>query len=110
MIAEGVLAVEYGASAEDVARTTHAHVRAQSDLLHFLCRLLLFSSFTFSPHCRKLSRRLLWLLTENPFTCNFTVLFNDYDLDNRFPIRISIKQVLEDKLLPFQILSIIFML
>ena len=26
MIAEGVLAVEYGASAEDVARTTHAHV------------------------------------------------------------------------------------
>ena len=28
MIAEGVLAMEYGASAEDVARTTHAHVRA----------------------------------------------------------------------------------
>ena len=27
MIAEGVLAIEYGASAEDVARTTHAHVR-----------------------------------------------------------------------------------
>lgn len=27
MIAEGVLAVEYGASAEDIARTTHAHVR-----------------------------------------------------------------------------------
>ena len=27
MIAEGVLAMEYGASAEDVARTTHAHVR-----------------------------------------------------------------------------------
>lgn len=26
MIAEGVLAIEYGASAEDVARTTHAHV------------------------------------------------------------------------------------
>lgn len=26
MIAEGVLAVEYGASAEDIARTTHAHV------------------------------------------------------------------------------------
>jgi len=26
MIAEGVLAVEYGASAEDVARTCHAHV------------------------------------------------------------------------------------
>ncbi len=26
MIAEGVLAVEYGASAEDIARTCHAHV------------------------------------------------------------------------------------
>jgi len=26
MIAEGVLAIEYGASAEDVARTCHAHV------------------------------------------------------------------------------------
>ena len=25
MIAEGVLAIEYGASSEDVARTTHAH-------------------------------------------------------------------------------------
>ena len=27
MISEGVLAVEYGASAEDIARTCHAHVR-----------------------------------------------------------------------------------
>lgn len=26
MISEGVLAIEYGASAEDIARTTHAHV------------------------------------------------------------------------------------
>ena len=26
MIAEAVLALEYGASAEDIARTTHAHV------------------------------------------------------------------------------------
>jgi dihydrolipoamide dehydrogenase len=33
MISEGVLAMEYGASAEDVARTTHAHVRL---LAHFL--------------------------------------------------------------------------
>jgi dihydrolipoamide dehydrogenase len=32
MIAEGVLAIEYGASAEDVARTTHAHVRASPKL------------------------------------------------------------------------------
>ena len=28
MIGEGVLALEYGASAEDIARTTHAHVRS----------------------------------------------------------------------------------
>jgi pyruvate/2-oxoglutarate dehydrogenase complex dihydrolipoamide dehydrogenase (E3) component len=27
MIGEAVLAVEYGASAEDIARTSHAHVR-----------------------------------------------------------------------------------
>lgn len=30
MIAEGVLAVEYGASSEDIARTSHAHVRLLS--------------------------------------------------------------------------------
>ena len=33
MIAEGVLAIEYGASAEDVARTTHAHVRVSNDFV-----------------------------------------------------------------------------
>ena len=27
MISEAVLAIEYGASSEDIARTTHAHVR-----------------------------------------------------------------------------------
>lgn len=43
MIAEGVLAVEYGASAEDIGRTTHAHVRVFSPYLpsgvngHVLC-------------------------------------------------------------------------
>ena len=35
MIAEGVLAVEYGASAEDIARTCHAHV----SLPYFLRRV-----------------------------------------------------------------------
>ena len=34
MIAEGVLAIEYGASAEDVARTTHAHVCLFSLFIH----------------------------------------------------------------------------
>jgi dihydrolipoamide dehydrogenase len=36
MISEGVLAMEYGASAEDVARTTHAHVRILFTL-RFVC-------------------------------------------------------------------------
>ena len=39
MIAEGVLAIEYGASAEDVARTCHAHV----------CFSFGLSSFVFTP-------------------------------------------------------------
>ena len=34
MISEGVLAVEYGASAEDIARTCHAHVRVSVLLLY----------------------------------------------------------------------------
>lgn len=41
MIAEGVLAMEYGASAEDIGRTSHAHV-STSTILHIhadaLCR------------------------------------------------------------------------
>lgn len=41
MIAEGVLAVEYGASAEDIARTCHAHV----------CTLSLISSYTYPDQC-----------------------------------------------------------
>jgi dihydrolipoamide dehydrogenase len=34
MIGEAVLALEYGASSEDIARTTHAHVRFS---LHLVC-------------------------------------------------------------------------
>jgi dihydrolipoamide dehydrogenase len=37
MVAEGVLAIEYGASAEDVARTTHAHVCFFLFLFIYLC-------------------------------------------------------------------------
>ena len=36
MISEGVLAIEYGASAEDVARTTHAHVRFAFVFVYFV--------------------------------------------------------------------------
>ena len=32
MIAEAVLAIEYGASSEDIARTTHAHVGYLCDI------------------------------------------------------------------------------
>lgn len=34
MISEGVVAVSYGASAEDIARTTHAHVRSSPSTSH----------------------------------------------------------------------------
>ena len=34
MIGEAVLALEYGASSEDIARTTHAHVRSLFHLMY----------------------------------------------------------------------------
>lgn len=34
MIASGVLAIEYGASSEDIARTSHAHVRRLDPVWH----------------------------------------------------------------------------
>lgn len=34
MVSEAVLAMEYGASSEDIARTTHAHVRTLPCLLN----------------------------------------------------------------------------
>lgn len=43
MIGEAVLAIEYGASSEDVARTTHAHVRS---CLFLLLPILTFSACT----------------------------------------------------------------
>lgn len=44
MIAEGVLAIEYGASSEDIARTTHAHVRTSLNfvIIHQLHRIYPF--------------------------------------------------------------------
>lgn len=46
MIGEGVLAMEYGASAEDVARTTHAHVRSSLPFCLF-CDINLHAAYTF---------------------------------------------------------------
>ena len=40
MISEGVLAIEYGASAEDIARTCHAHVRLSHHPLYTVARPL----------------------------------------------------------------------
>lgn len=47
MISEGVLAVEYGASAEDIARTCHAHVRIPTPFLPSLCFIADIQSFGF---------------------------------------------------------------
>lgn len=44
MISEAVLAVEYGASSEDVARTTHAHVSIPSFLCDVLSDTLLYQA------------------------------------------------------------------
>ena len=48
MIAEAVLALEYGASSEDIARTCHAHPVPYT--------------FSFFRHLARLSRRLVWQL------------------------------------------------
>ena len=49
MIAKGMLAIEYGASAEDVARTTHAHVCLFLPFLLMLCFLTFFFLILVSP-------------------------------------------------------------
>ena len=46
MIAEAVLALEYGASSEDIARTCHAHP--------------VFHTLSLPRHLAKLSRRHVW--------------------------------------------------
>lgn len=55
LIAEAGLAMEYGATAEDVARTCHAHPVFSSFGISF-CRLFL-----------KLSRKLVWVLMISVF-------------------------------------------
>ena len=62
LIAEAGLAMEYGATAEDVARTCHSHPVwiGGRNLMH--------------RHWRKLLRRLAWLLMTRRSTSNFVVL------------------------------------
>jgi hypothetical protein len=59
MIAEAVLALEYGASSEDIARTCHAHPVPY-----------VFASFR---HLARLSRRLVWqpAVVGNRYTFNY---------------------------------------
>ena len=58
MAAEGVLDIEYGASAEDVARTTHAHVFL-SFLFEYFADCYVFGSLCVA----KRSKKLRWLRT-----------------------------------------------
>jgi Pyridine nucleotide-disulphide oxidoreductase, dimerisation domain/Pyridine nucleotide-disulphide oxidoreductase len=78
MIAEAVLAIEYGASAEDIARTTHAHVCSLPFPFPFLsfhvsiyygsdrsdCLLLS------SQRSARRSRKRLWRRIQSRFTCD----------------------------------------
>ena len=68
MVAEGVLAIEYGASAEDVARTTHAHVCIFYHL-YFLFILELTAYDFCSLRSVKPSKKLRWLRTPSLSTC-----------------------------------------
>ena len=79
MVAEGVLAIEYGASAEDVARTTHAHVC----ILFFYLFLYLADCYDFcSLHSAKPSKKLRWLRTPSLSTCKLDFS----DIEAGFPL------------------------
>ena len=67
MIAEAALAMEYSASAEDIGRTTHAHVSLL--LAQGMSRSLMV--FFCSRLSRKLSRRPQWQLSTNPYTSDW---------------------------------------
>lgn len=62
LIAEAGLAMEYGATAEDVARTCHSHP------------VWIGGRNLMRRHWRKLLRRLAWLLMTRRSTSNFVVL------------------------------------
>jgi hypothetical protein len=65
MIAEGALAMEYGASSEDVARTCHGKF-----IYLISSRIGSNIKAQLIPHLRKLSKRLRWQRIPNQFTCN----------------------------------------
>jgi len=72
MIAEGVLALEYGASSEGKSH----HI--ESNRYRILTYLqILPAHHTLTPHCRKRSRRLPWRHTTRLFTTRFGFLRMD---------------------------------
>jgi dihydrolipoamide dehydrogenase len=62
MIASACLAVEYQASAEDIARTCHAHVSFPFLFLSNVACLDVADMVVYSPLCPRRSRRLRWRL------------------------------------------------
>ena len=62
LIAEAGLAMEYGATAEDVARTCHSHP------------VWIGGRNLMRRHWRKLLRRLAWLLMTRRSTSNFDIV------------------------------------
>lgn len=62
MIAEATLAIEYGASSEDIARTSHPHVCMHTYVLGIVLTAC-YSLLSARP-----SRRGRWLLTRSLFT------------------------------------------
>ena len=59
MVAEGLLDIQYGASAEDVPRTTHAHVFLSFILFEYFADCYVFGSLCVA----KRSKKLRWLRT-----------------------------------------------
>jgi len=66
MIAEATLALEYGASSEDVARTCHAHPTLAVRIFRKF-RSTTFLTFNYRKH----SRKQQWLPTTSQSTCDF---------------------------------------
>lgn len=70
MIASAVLAMEYSASAEDIARTTHAHVSQRNNQLGDIAQ-----PYKFSRHSVKPSRRLRWRHMRSLYTFDLSLFY-----------------------------------
>jgi hypothetical protein len=85
MISEGVVAISYGASAEDIGRTSHAHVRLFFSV--YVARLYFIVA---SRHLAKHSRKQLWQHTVSLFmyraltALRLRILWNLLNRDNEW--------------------------